>query len=86
MGNLLLALRTALAIIPQVIECIKAIEVPGNGAAKAAVIIKIIDAAFDLLPEEVKKVLDMSRVGQYAQKVVDLIVTFLNATGYFKHS
>ena len=84
MNNILLALRTALAIIPEVIAAIKAIEVPGNGAAKAAVVVQIIIEAFNLLPEEVLAAINLSKVAGFAQKVISIVVGFLNAVGVFK--
>lgn len=86
MSNFILALRTALAIIPEIINIIKALEVPGFGAEKLAAVVKIVLAAVDALPEELQKIIDASKFGAFIEKVVSIIVSLLNAVGIFKKS
>jgi hypothetical protein len=84
MNAILLALRTALGIIPQVIEVIKAVELPGNGADKAKVVLGIVEAAFDLLPGDVLGVIDRNKIGAFVHRTLDLVVGLLNTAGVFK--
>lgn len=86
MSNFILALRTALAIIPEIINIIKALEVPGFGAEKLQAVIAIVLEAVGAMPEELKALLDASKFGSFVSKIVSIVVTFLNAVGVFKKS
>ena len=86
MGNIINAIRLLLGIIPALIELVKAIELPGNGADKAAAIIAIIKAAFEVIPDELKGVIGLDHVEAFVRKVIDIVVGFLNKVGVFKTS
>ena len=79
-------LKIALGIVPQVIEIIKAIELPGFGAEKAKAVCDAVVAAFDLLPDEIKKIIGSEKVHAFASAIITIIVTYLNLTGFFKRS
>ena len=86
MGSIINTIRLLLGIIPALIELIKAIELPGNGADKAAAIIAIIKAAFEVIPDELKNIIGLDHVEAFVRKVIDIVVGFLNKVGVFKNS
>jgi len=86
MGSIINTIRLLLGIIPALIELIKAIELPGNGADKAAAIIAIIKAAFEVIPGELKEIIGLDHVEAFVRKVIDIVVGFLNKVGVFKNS
>ena len=85
MSTFITALKTMLALIPSILDIIKAIEVPGNGAAKLAAVTQIVLAAFEALPEEILKLIGGDKISAFISKIVSILVTFLNAIGVFKH-
>jgi hypothetical protein len=82
--KVLVYLQLAIGIVPQIIELVKAVELPGNGAAKFAAVIEIVKAAWELIPDEVAAVIGLQKVEAFVAKVVPIIVTLLNAAGIFK--
>jgi hypothetical protein len=86
MANLILALKTMLAIIPEVLAAIRAVESPGNGGEKTKAILLIVAEAFGALPDELKALIDASKFGKYVEKVIEILVNLLNVTGIFKKS
>jgi hypothetical protein len=86
MKTVLLVLQTALGIIPNVIDIIKAVEIPGNGAAKLATVTSIVIAAFEELAPEIKAMIGADKLASFAGKIVNIIVGFLNAVGILKKS
>ena len=86
MGSIINTIRLLLGIIPMLIELIKVIELPGNGAEKASVIINLVKAAFELIPDELKSLVGLDRVEGFIRRVIDIVVSFLNAVGEFKTS
>ena len=86
MKSIIQAVQLALALIPQIIELIKSIELPGNGAAKAKVIIELVKAALELVPDDLVKLLGAEKVVAFVQRVIDIIIAFLNSVGLFRKS
>jgi len=84
MSNIIQALRVALSVIPEVINIIKAVELPGSGADKAAAVLQIVTAAFQTLPADVASAIGLDKVQAFASKVIDIVVGFLNKVGVFK--
>jgi hypothetical protein len=76
--NTFSTLRTILALIPALIEAIKAIEeaIPGSGKGeqKLAAIRGIIEASYE----------HASSIMPVVEKVIKVLVDTLNATGVFK--
>ena len=83
MANFLLALKTALAVIPEVIAIIKAIESPGGGPQKLSAVVQIVMEALGALPDELKGLINASTFGKYVEKVVGIVVTLFNSLGIF---
>jgi hypothetical protein len=82
-----------LALVPQIMTAIAEIEkvstdngVTKAGAQKAGIVVGFITAAFDLFPDGSKLDMATERIAAVAQKIVDVVVTFYNATGIFKKS
>jgi hypothetical protein len=86
MGNFILALRTLLQLVPTILELIKAVEVPGFGVEKLETVIGLVLAAFDVLPDEVRKLIPVDTVKLFITKAVAVIIAFYNAVGIFKRS
>jgi hypothetical protein len=76
----------ALGIVPQVLEIIKAAEVPGHGTDKFKLVTGIVSAALGLLPESAKNAIGENKIMAFMEKVVNMLVSFLNITGQFKKS
>lgn len=79
-------LKLGLAIVPEIIDLIKKIELPGNGPDKLALLLQIVGEAWELVPEELRKVLGLATVQRFVEKVTGYIVIFLNKFGVFKHT
>lgn len=86
MANLLKILQLALSLVPLVINLVKAIEMPGSGPDKAAAIVNIVRAALEIVPEELKGLIGLEKIEAFVQKVINIVVAFLNKTGVFEHS
>lgn len=84
MKNALLVLQLALGLVPSVLAVIQAVEVPGSGAAKLETVSGIILAAFELLPEDIRRQIGADKILPFAKQVISLLVTLLNVTGQFK--
>lgn len=82
--KMLVYLQLAIGLVPQIIELVKAVELPGNGAAKFEAVIAIIKAAYQIIPEELAHAVGLEKVEAFVARVVPIIVTLLNATGVFK--
>lgn len=84
MGNLLLVWRTLLGLVPVIIDLVKAVEMPGNGQAKLEAVVGLVLAAFDVLPEEVRKLIPVETVKLFVAKATSVVVSLLNLVGVFK--
>ena len=84
MGNIIKIIQLALAIIPGIIELVKAIELPGNGADKAAVVLALAKAALELVPDDLAKLIGLDKVEGFIGRVIDIVVGFMNTIGAFK--
>lgn len=82
--KVLMYLQLALGLVPQIIELVKAVELPGNGPQKLATVIEIVKAAWELIPEEIAQVIGLAKVEAFVAKVVPIIVMLFNAAGIFK--
>lgn len=80
----LLYFQLALGIVPQIIELVKAVELPGNGAAKLATVIDIIKAAFEIIPDEVKAIVGLPKIEAFVARIVPILVSLMNLAGVFK--
>jgi hypothetical protein len=83
MGNIINALKIAVALVPVIIETVKAIEVPGHGADKAATVVAVITAAFEELAPDVKATLGIDHIQAFTTRIIDIVVAFLNKVGVF---
>ena len=77
-------LKIALSLVPQALDIVKAVETPGNGAAKAQTVGALIAAAFDLLPPDVGKLIGADKLKTFTQSIIGTLVGFLNLVGAFK--
>jgi len=80
-------------LAPSIMELIMKVEevattggVVKAGAEKAGLVVGFIQVALEALPDEVRNAVPLDRITQVAKKLVDLVVTFYNATGIFKKS
>lgn len=83
MKSFLLSIQLVLGIVPQIIELVKSVELPGKGSDKAATVITIVRHAIDLLPDELKAQIGVDKVESFVGKVIDTVVNFLNKAGVF---
>lgn len=83
MKQTLMILQLALGIIPQIVEIVKAVEVPGHGAEKLNLVGALVEQAFTTLPSDIQEAIGATKIGNYARQIVGLIVPFLNITGVF---
>ena len=83
-GSIVKAITLALGIVPAIIELVKAVEIPGRGADKAAVVIDLVKAAFELVPEELKNLVGLDKVELFVRRTIDVVVAFLNRVGIFQ--
>jgi hypothetical protein len=79
-------MQLALGIVPQIVEVVKAIEVPGRGTEKLGVITALLQAAFDVLPDGLKAQIEANKIASFAVTVTRIVVDYLNATGVFARS
>lgn len=80
-------LQLAREIALMVIDFVKAVEIPGNGAEKLAVVIELVKAAWEeVVPAEIKKVLGLEQIEKFVKVVVEIVVKFLNLTKVFTKS
>jgi hypothetical protein len=79
----LVVLQLALQLLPTIMNIVRAIEVPGFGAEKLALITKTVTEAFNLLPPDVKKQIGGDKIDSFVKNLVSYIVTFFNAVGIF---
>ena len=86
MKELMLVISTALSLIPQILALVKAIECPGSGPDKLALVLNFVHVAFDELAPELKKLIGGEKIISFTTKVVALIVAFLNKVGVFSKS
>lgn len=77
-------LQLAIGLVPQIIELVKAVELPGNGAQKLATVIEIVKAAWQLIPDELGHAVGLDKVEAFVAKIVPVIVQLLNAAGVFR--
>ena len=80
------AVRLALGIVPELIALIKAVELSGNGAAKATAVAELVKAALNLVPEELVKIVHIDKIDGFVRRAIDVVVGLLNAAGAFKKS
>ena len=86
MGNVLLIWKTLLGLVPVIIDVIKAVELPGNGSAKLEAVVALVLAAFEVLPEEVIKLIPVATVKLFITKATAVIVSLFNLVGLFSKS
>ena len=82
MGSALKIIQIALALVPYIIETVKAVEVSGNGPAKKDAVIAIVSAGIDSFAPELG--VSSDKVQGFISKVIDLVVGLLNKVGVFK--
>jgi hypothetical protein len=70
-------------LIPKIIEMVKAVELPGNGADKLAIIVNFVHTAFEELAPELLSVISGDKIKAFTVRVVGIIVGFLNKVGVF---
>lgn len=80
----LMVLQLAISLIPSIVELVKAVEIPGYGPDKFKLVVGAIRDAFDILPDDIKSQIGLNKVEDFAGKLVNRIVEFLNATGVFQ--
>ena len=83
MGSWLRAIQVIAALVPQIIDIIRAIEIPGNGADKLALVKDIIRAIIETLPEDIAGALK-GKLDWLLDRIVGAVVGFLNKVGIFK--
>lgn len=86
MSSILLALQLALGLVPSIIDTVKAIETPGNGADKAATVINIVKTGISELAPDLQSKIGVDKLTSFVSKTIDIIVGFLNKVGVFKAS
>lgn len=86
MGTIIAVVRLALALVPEIIATIRAVELPGSGTAKAQAVVDLVKAALDLVPDELAKLVKLDKIEGFVRKVIDIVVSLLNAAGVFKKS
>ena len=84
MSKLIQIWSALLTIAPTIIAIIKAIEVPGNGVAKLETVTGIVLAGFDLLDNEIKKLIPVETIKAFITKVSEIVVKLFNLVGLFK--
>jgi len=72
-----------ISIVPSLIGIIKAVELPGSGADKAATVTGLVVEAFKIVPPEIVKQIGLDKVESYVRKAIELVVNFLNKVGVF---
>lgn len=82
--TILVTIQIAISLVPHIIEVVKAVETPGFGPEKLALVVSTIKEAFNLLPSEVLQKIGADRLESFVVKVVGFVVTFLNKVGVFK--
>lgn len=83
MSKYLNVVTLLLSLVPQIIAMVKAIELPGNGADKAAAVISIVKETLTVLPEDLRKLIGADKVEGWLSTIISIVVNFLNKTGYF---
>jgi hypothetical protein len=81
MGNVLKIIQLALALVPQIIETVKAIEIPGNGLAKKDAVLSIVISAIKMFAPDLG--VKIEQVSGFVSSVIDIVVGLLNASGVF---
>ena len=88
MGKLIEAMKLVVALIPALIQVIKAFEdgvdTPGNGTAKKEALMSIIRVILAAIKDYVT--LPIETITNIADKAIDILVTLFNKTGIFKKS
>ena len=81
----IIIIRTVLALLPTIIDAIKALEgafpVAGPGAAKLAALRSIIEAAYNTVADAT---LSFEKLWPALQSSIGAVVCLANATGLFK--
>lgn len=65
------------------IAIIQAVEVPGNGLLKLMAVVNIVQGTFESM-NQVAGMIGADKVQPWMEKIVGVVVGFLNATGAFK--
>ena len=81
MSNVLKIIQLALGLVPQIIETVKAIEIPGNGLAKKDAVLSIVTAAIKVFAPDLG--VKVEQVTSFVSSVIDIVVGLLNASGVF---
>ncbi len=77
-------LAAAIAVLAAVKKLVEEFEVPGYGPEKKQAVLDAVAALYDLGKDWIP--MDKESVLKLASAFVDIIVTFYNITGVFKHS
>ena len=86
-SNVINGLKTAVQIVPTVMEVVKHFEVPeaqGKGQVKREAVLSLIDLVVGLLSAEAKAELGGNKVVQIVAGIIEIVVKFFNAVGVFK--
>jgi len=85
MTNILKLLGIIGSIVPIVLTLIKEFEIPGWGKEKKQVILDAISLFYDKLAEGNTLPITKEKLLGIAGGFVDIVVTFFNLVGWFKH-
>ena len=81
----IIIIRTVLALLPTIIDAIKALEgafpVPGQGAAKLQALRNIIASAYEIAADAT---VSFEKLWPAIQSTISSVVSVANATGLFK--
>jgi hypothetical protein len=83
-GQVINFVKTIMSIYPELMELIKAVETPGNGAAKLEIVLGLVVPIFEALPDNIKEMLGGANLKQLLTGAINAIVAFFNLTGIFK--
>jgi len=85
MSQLIATAQFLLGIVPHIITIAQAVEAPGNGTDKAATVVQLVVAAVEALPASLASKLHLDSVEAFANKVLNIVVSFFNKVGIFQH-
>lgn len=84
--NTLATLQIAIGLLPVIIDAVKAVEMPGWGPEKLALVVTTVKEGFNVLPQDVLTKIGADKLEGFVSKVVGYVVSFLNKVGAFKNS
>ncbi len=86
MQNILNVFRLAMALVPLIVETVKAVEIPGNGADKSAAVLQIVLAGLDGIAPDLAQLFGIDKLTSFINKVINIVVALLNKAGIFNTS